>query len=107
MFISQIDIAGIKVEALDSSLHAQVAITADSSRVLVDCQISTDPIEPATRRSALMHEYRSGKRQIHIAEGLLACHMRSAALGFQQTRRPDRLSGLEQAECLVHVINHP
>jgi hypothetical protein len=82
MFISQIDIAGIEVEALDSTLRAQVAITADSGRVLVDCKIATDPIEPATRKSALMHEairqlrrmpeYRSGKREILIAEGLLA-----------------------------------
>jgi hypothetical protein len=82
MFISQIDIAGIKVEALDSTLRAQVAITADSGRVLVDCQIPTDQMEPATRRSALMHEairqlrrmpeYRSGKHEIRIAEGLLA-----------------------------------
>jgi hypothetical protein len=82
MFISQIDIAGIKVEALDSTLRAQVAITADSGRVLVDCKIATDPIEPSNRKTALMHEairqlrrmpeYRSGKHEIRIAEGLLA-----------------------------------
>jgi len=82
MFISQIDIAGLRVEALDSTLRAQVAITADSGRVLVDCQLPTEPMEPANRRTALLHEairqlrrmpeYRNGKREIQIADGLLA-----------------------------------
>lgn len=82
MFITQIDIAGLDIESHDSMMRAHVAITSDSGRVLVDCQLPLEPVEPAKRHSALMHEairqlrrmpeYRNGKRQIMVADGLLA-----------------------------------
>jgi hypothetical protein len=82
MYITQIDIAGMQVESLDNMMRAHVAITSDSGRVLVDCQIPAASDEPATHRSALMHEairqlrrmpeYRSGQREILLADGLLA-----------------------------------
>jgi hypothetical protein len=82
MFITHIDIAGMNIEEHDSSMRAHVAITSDSGRVLVDCLLPAGPIEPAHRRAALMHEairqlrrmpeYRNGKREIRLADGLLA-----------------------------------
>ena len=82
MFITQIDIAGLDIESHDSMMRAHVAITSDSGRVLVDCQLPLEPVEPAKRHSALMHEairqlrrmpeYRNGKRHIMVADGLLA-----------------------------------
>ena len=82
MFITQIDIAGLNIENHDSMMRAHVAITSDSGRVLVDCQLPLDHGDPVTRRSALMHEairqlrrmpeYRSGQREIRLADGLLA-----------------------------------
>lgn len=82
MFITQIDIAGLDMEGHDSMVRAHVAITSDSGRVLVNCQVPMEPMEPAKRVSALMHEairqlrrmpeYRNGKRQILVADGLLA-----------------------------------
>ncbi|MDX5402694.1 MAG: hypothetical protein LPJ93_09880 [Rhodobacterales bacterium] len=82
MFITRIDIAGLDIADHDSVMRAHVAITSDSGRVLVDCQLPMESMEPAKRRSALMHEairqlrrmpeYRSGKREIMVADGLLA-----------------------------------
>ena len=82
MFITHIDIAGLDIADHDRMMRAHVAITSDSGRVLVDCQLPLEPMEPAKRRAALLHEairqlrrmpeYRSGKREIMLADGILA-----------------------------------
>ena len=81
MYITHIDIAGLSVESQDSMIRAHVAITSGQGRVLLDCRIPDTPMEPALRKSAVlteairqlrrMPEYRSGKREIEMAEGLL------------------------------------
>jgi predicted YcjX-like family ATPase len=82
MLITRIDIAGMHHADHDSAMRAHVAITSDKGRVLVDCQLPAQPMEAGPRRMALMHEairqlrrmpeYRSGQRQILLADGLLA-----------------------------------
>lgn len=82
MFITHIDVAGMQVENCESVMRAHVAIMSDSGRVLVDCRIPVETHEPAKRKAALMHEairqlrrmpeYRSGQRQILLADGVLA-----------------------------------
>jgi hypothetical protein len=82
MFITQIDITALNTNDHDSLTRAHVAITSDSGRVLVDCHLPLAQIEPTEHRHALMHEairqlrrmpeYRSGKREILLADGLLA-----------------------------------
>ena len=82
MFITQIDITGLNANDHDSLTRAHVAITSDSGQVLVDCHLPLAQVEPARQRHALMHEairqlrrmpeYRSGQREIRLAEGLLA-----------------------------------
>jgi hypothetical protein len=82
MLITHIDIAGMNVADQDDMMRAHVAITSDKGRVLVDCILPVEPMEPAKRRVALMHEairqlrrmpeYRNGKREILLADGLLA-----------------------------------
>jgi hypothetical protein len=81
LYITHIDIAELQTDGHDSLARAHVAITSDAGRVLVDCRMPQDGAEPATRRRALLHEairqlrrmpeYRSGQREIRLADGLL------------------------------------
>ena len=82
MYITQIDISGLHIEHQDSCMRAHVAFMSDMGRILVDCQVPLDNMEPDSRRSAVLHdairqlrrmpEFRSGKHEIRIADGLLA-----------------------------------
>jgi len=82
MFITQIDIAGLHVGQHDSNMRAHVAVMSDLGRILVDCKVSLDDMASENSRSAILHkairqlrrmpEFRSGKREIRIADGLLA-----------------------------------
>ncbi|MDP5366363.1 MAG: hypothetical protein NWT12_08735 [Paracoccaceae bacterium] len=82
MFITQIDIAGLHIEHHDNDMRAHVAVMSDMGRILVDCRVPMNDMEPETRRSAVLHEairqlrrmpeFRSGKREIRVADGLLA-----------------------------------
>lgn len=82
MFITRIDVTGMNRQDDDAMTRAHVAITSDSGRVLIDCHLALTQVEPARHRHALMHEairqlrrmpeYRSGKREVRLADGLLA-----------------------------------
>ena len=82
MYITRIDIAGLEAAPSAEGIRAHVAITSNKGRILVDCTLAEAQPDAPKCTMALMHEairqlrrmpeYRNGRHQIRLADGLLA-----------------------------------
>ena len=82
MYITQIDIAGLQIDDHHSDIRAHVAVISDMGRLLMNCRVPLEDMAAENRRSAVMHEairqlrrmpeFRNGRNEICLADGLIA-----------------------------------